>query len=50
MAKHEFGILETDPKPEASYDTYEPEKYNCIAVINVDFRFELIIPFDIFVL
>ncbi|ACV63007.1 conserved hypothetical protein [Desulfofarcimen acetoxidans DSM 771] len=32
MAKHEFGIFETDPAPEASYDTFEPEKYNCIAV------------------
>lgn len=32
MAKHEFGIFETDPAPEASYDTYEPEKYNCISV------------------
>ncbi|EGW41622.1 hypothetical protein [Desulfosporosinus sp. OT] len=32
MAKHEFGIFEIDPAPETSYDTYEPEKYNCIAV------------------
>ena len=32
MAKHEFGIFETDPKSEGSYDTYKPEKYNCIAV------------------
>lgn len=32
MAKHEFGILEADPAPQASYDTFEPEKYNCIAV------------------
>lgn len=32
MAKHEFGILETNPESEASYDTYEPEKNNCIAV------------------
>jgi hypothetical protein len=32
MAKHEFGIFEADPVPEGSYDTYEPEKYDCIVV------------------
>jgi hypothetical protein len=35
MAKHEFGILETAPESEACYDTYEPDKYNCIAVDDV---------------
>lgn len=32
MAKHEFGIMQTPPQKGERYDTYEPRKYNCIAV------------------
>ncbi len=32
MAKHEFGILQTDPKPGQRFDHYEPERYRCISV------------------
>ena len=32
MAKHEFGIMNVNPKPNKRYDTYEPEKYDCISV------------------
>ena len=32
MAKHEFGIMQTDPESGKRYDEYEPEKYNCISV------------------
>ena len=32
MAKHEFGIMNVSPKPNERYDSYEPEKYNCISV------------------
>ncbi|MBR6633895.1 MAG: hypothetical protein IKL05_06320 [Clostridia bacterium] len=32
MAKHEFGIMNTPPKPHTRYDEYEPQKYNCIEV------------------
>ena len=32
MAKHEFGIMEVSPKMNERYDSYEPEKYNCISV------------------
>ena len=32
MAKHEFGIMPCAPKVQERYDTYEPEKYGCIAV------------------
>lgn len=32
MAKHEFGIMNISPKRDERYDTYEPEKYNCISV------------------
>ena len=32
MAKHEFGIMNVSPKPHERYDSYEPEKYNCISV------------------
>lgn len=32
MAKHEFGIMMINPKPNERYDTYEPEKYGCISV------------------
>ena len=32
MAKHEFGIMNISPKPNERYDTYEPEKYDCISV------------------
>ncbi len=31
MAKHEFGIFETEPEPGKRYDEYSPEKYDCIA-------------------
>lgn len=32
MARHEFGILESDPISGKRYDEYEPEKYNCISI------------------
>ncbi len=32
MAKHEFGIMESDPVGGKRYDEYEPKKYNCISV------------------
>ena len=32
MAKHEFGIMQTPPKPQTRYDEYEPEKYQCISI------------------
>lgn len=32
MAKHEFGIMQKEPSPEERFDTYEPQKYNCITV------------------
>ena len=32
MARHEFGIMQQDPKPRKRYDKYEPQKYNCISV------------------
>lgn len=32
MAKHEFGIMENNPKPTMRYDAYEPQKYNCISI------------------
>ena len=32
MPKHEFGIMQTDPKPTQVFDDYEPEKYNCLSI------------------
>lgn len=32
MAAHEFGIMLRDPAPGERYDTYEPERYGCVAV------------------
>lgn len=32
MAKHEFGIMTDDPRPNKRYDKYEPWKYACISV------------------
>lgn len=32
MAKHEFGIMPNEPLSSESFDTYEPQKYNCIMV------------------
>ncbi len=32
MAKHEFGIMDTAPVMGKRYDTYEPQKYDCISV------------------
>lgn len=32
MATHEFGIMPQDPAPRERYDTYEPERYGCVAV------------------
>ena len=34
MAKHEFGIMESDPVKDRRYDDYEPQKYNCISIDN----------------
>lgn len=36
MAKHEFGIMAEAPRPGERYDTYEPERYNCISVDDED--------------
>lgn len=30
MAEHEFGIMDSPPEKGKRYDTYEPDKYNCI--------------------
>ena len=32
MAKHEFGIMQIPPTETERFDTYEPEKYNCISI------------------
>lgn len=32
MEKHEFGIMKKKPEVNEYYETYEPEKYNCIAI------------------
>ena len=32
MAKHEFGIMKSDPIKGHRYDEYEPQKYDCISV------------------
>ena len=32
MAKHEFGIMESNPIKGCRYDDYEPQKYDCISV------------------
>mgnify|MGYP000938533963 CR=1 FL=1 len=32
MPKHEFGIMQNVPKSEERFDSYEPQKYNCICV------------------
>jgi hypothetical protein len=32
MAKHEFGIMQTEPSANERFDAYEPQKYNCIAI------------------
>lgn len=32
MSHHEFGIMRANPKQNTRYDTYEPQKYNCISV------------------
>ncbi len=32
MAKHEFGIMQNNPASEERFDSYEPQKYNCISV------------------
>ena len=34
MAKHDFGIMNIPPEPNTRYDSYNPEKYNCISVHN----------------
>lgn len=36
MAKHEFGIMPSEPKQGKRYDEYEPQKYNCICVDDED--------------
>ena len=32
MPNHEFGIMPTSPKAYELFETYEPEKYNCISI------------------
>lgn len=32
MAKHEFGIMKSDPIKGHRYDEYEPQKYDCISI------------------
>ena len=32
LARHEFGIMQQEPKPRKRYDEYESQKYNCISV------------------
>jgi hypothetical protein len=32
MSKHEFGIMQKNPKSEERFDSYEPQKYDCIQV------------------
>lgn len=36
MPKHEIGLMQHEPMKGVRYDSYEPEKYNCIS-INDDF-------------
>lgn len=36
MPKHEFGIMQTDPKKGKRYDIYEPQKYDLISVDDDD--------------
>lgn len=36
MAKHEFGLMPSEPSSNERFDRYEPDKYNCI-VIDDDF-------------
>lgn len=35
LPRHEYGIMENPPKHGERYDSYEPEKYNCISVDDV---------------
>lgn len=32
MPKHDFGIMPIEPKKGKRYDSYTPQKYNCISV------------------
>lgn len=32
MPKHEFGVMQETPTYKERFDTYEPQKYNCIEV------------------
>ncbi|MGI6677834.1 MAG: hypothetical protein ACOX2Q_01795 [Dehalobacterium sp.] len=32
MAKHEFGIVQKRTSTKERFDSYEPQKYNCIVV------------------
>ncbi len=32
MAAHEFGIMQKNPSYEERFDSYEPQKYNCIYI------------------
>ena len=34
MAKHEFGIMPAPPQKGKRYDDYEPQKYNCISIVD----------------
>lgn len=45
LAKHEFGIMQNDPKQGKRYDKYEPQKYNCISV-NDDYLENIIVNFN----
>ena len=32
MPKHDFGIMQKNPPVRKRFDSYEPDKYNCISV------------------
>lgn len=36
MAKHDFGIMQVAPAATDYFCTFEPSKYNCIAVLDED--------------
>ncbi len=32
MARHEFGIMDTTPRGDEDFQSYEPEKYGCVSI------------------